>query len=324
MAARLAIFLVIIAGLGAALLYSQRRTGPYKVSGVVEADEIRLGSRVGGRVKSVDVEEGKHVKTGDVLVTLEPFDLLERRSEANAKSAQLASQLEKLEAGPRKQEIEASKARLAAADAQVQLARQTFERTQRLVKQDNASAEQLDKATNDVKASEANAEALRQELALLTEGTRKEDVAAARASLAAAKAALAMIDRQIEELTVKTPVDGVVEALDLQPGDLVAANAPVLSIMDTRSLWIRTYVPEAKLQIEVGRKVKLTLDAFPQQSFSGTVTFVARQGEFTPGNVQTPEERSKQVFRVKIAIQGASDRLRPGMAADVWLEEASK
>ncbi len=319
MATRFTLFILVLAGLAAALVYSQRRTGPYKVSGVVEADEIRLGSRVGGRVASIAVAEGRHVKAGDVLVTLEPFDLLERRAEAEARAGQLASQLEKLETGPRKQEIDASKARLSAAEAQVLLAAQTFERTQRLVKQDNASAEQLDKATNDVKASQANAEALRQELALLTEGTRKEDIAAARASLAAAKASLAIIDRQIEELTVKTPVDGVVEALDLQPGDLVAANAPVLSIMDARSLWIRTYVPEARLQIEVGRKVRVTLDAFPDQAFTGTVSFVARQGEFTPGNVQTPEERSKQVFRVKISLEGASDRLRPGMAADVWL-----
>lgn len=322
MITRVIVFLIVVAGLAAALLYSQRQTGPYKVSGVVEADEIRVGSRVGGRVQTVQVAEGAAVKAGDVLVTLEAFDLPDRRSEADARCRQLEAQLEKLVKGPRPQEIEAAKDRLAAAKAQAELARLTYDRTKKLVAENNASVDQLDRATNDLKAAEANADALEQEVKILEEGSRPEDIAAARASLEAARAALAIIDRQIEELSVRAPVDGVVEALDLQPGDLVAANAPVLSIMDTRAMWIRAYVPEGRLQLEIGRRVKVTLDAFPGEELVGRVTFIARQGEFTPGNVQTPEERSKQVFRFKVTLEGTTERLRPGMAGDVWLEEA--
>lgn len=322
MLSRLLVLAVIVAGFAVALLYSQRQTGPYKVSGVVEADEIRVGSRIGGRVKAVQVAEGSPVKAGDVLVTLEAFDLPDRRAEADARCRQLQAQLDKLEKGPRPQEVEAAKDRLAAAKAQAELAKLTFDRTKKLVAENNASVDQLDRATNDLKAAEANANALEQEVNLLEEGSRKEDIAAARASLEATKAALAIIDRQIEELSVRTPVDGVVEALDLQPGDLVASNAPVLSIMDTRAMWIRAYVPEGKLQLEVGKALKVTLDAFPGETLTGRLTFVARQGEFTPGNVQTPEERSKQVFRIKVALEGPTERLRPGMAGDVWLGEA--
>ncbi len=322
MISRFLVLALIVAGLAVALLYSQRQTGPYKVSGVVEADEIRVGSRVGGRVKAVQVAEGSRVKAGDVLVTLEAFDLPDRRAEADARCRQLQAQLERLEKGPRPQEVAAAKDRLAAAQAQAELAKLTFDRTKKLVAENNASVDQLDRATNDLKAAEANASALEQEVSLLVEGSRKEDIAAARASLEATKAALAIIDRQIEELSVRTPADGIVEALDLQPGDLVAANAPVLSIMDTRAMWIRAFVPEGRLQLEVGRTLKVTLDAFPAETLAGRLTFVARQGEFTPGNVQTPEERSKQVFRIKVALEGATDRLRPGMAGDVWLEEA--
>lgn len=322
MLTRLLVFLLVVAALAAALWFSQRQTGPYKVSGVVEADEIRVGSRVGGRVKSVAVSEGARVKEGDLLVTLEPFDLTDRRAEAEARCQQLTAQLDKLEKGPRPQEVEAAKARLAAAEAQKGLAQLTFDRVKKLVAEKNASVDQLDRATNDLKAAEANAEALSQEVKLLEEGSRKEDVAAGRAFLAAARASLSMIDRQIEELSIKSPLDGVVEALDLQPGDLVAANAPVLSIMDTRHLWIRAYVPEGRSGLAVGKSFKVTLDSFPNERLAGRLTFVARQGEFTPGNVQTPEERSKQVFRIKVAIDGPVDRLRPGMAGDVWLEDA--
>jgi multidrug resistance efflux pump len=123
-------------------------------------------------------------------------------------------------------------------------------------------------------------------------------------------------------LRIAAPVDGVVEAVDLQPGDLVSANAPVLSLMDLRELWVRAYVPEDALNVQVGQDVVVTVDSYPDRSFSGKISFVARQAEFTPGNVQTPEERSQQVFRIKVALTEGLDELRPGMAADVWLEAA--
>jgi multidrug resistance efflux pump len=181
---------------------------------------------------------------------------------------------------------------------------------------------------------------------LLTEGTRPEDIAQARAQLAeaeqlwqlrvhgyqseeiaeaaaaaeAAEAALQALDRHIAELTIHAPVDGIVEATALHTGDLVAANAPVLSLIDTRTLWVRTYVPENHLNLKLGQAVRVTVDSFPGRAFAGRISFVARQAEFTPGNVQTPEDRSQQVFRIKVNLIEGLDVLRPGMAADVWLE----
>ena len=93
-----------------------------------------------------------------------------------------------------------------------------------------------------------------------------------------------------------------------------------LSVIDTSRLWVRAYVPENRMALQVGQKLRVTIDSFGKESFTGTVTFVSRQAEFTPSNVQTPEERSKQVFRIKVELP-ANDRLRPGMSADVWLEE---
>ena len=90
--------------------------------------------------------------------------------------------------------------------------------------------------------------------------------------------------------------------------------------MDGERLWVRAYVPENHLNIQMGHKVWVTVDSFPQRRFAGHVSFVSRQAEFTPGNVQTPEERSKQVFRIKVLLDEGTNVLRPGMAADVWLE----
>jgi hypothetical protein len=91
--------------------------------------------------------------------------------------------------------------------------------------------------------------------------------------------------------------------------------------MDTSHLWVRAYVPENRLGVTVGQKVTVTVDSFPDRKFAAHVGFIARQAEFTPNNVQTPEERSKQVFRIKADLDEGLDVLRPGTPADVWLDE---
>jgi multidrug resistance efflux pump len=107
----------------------------------------------------------------------------------------------------------------------------------------------------------------------------------------------------------------------LQPGDLVFANAPAVSLIDMQRVWVRAYVPEDRLDLALGDRLPVTVDSYPGKRFTGEITFISRQAEFTPSNVQTPEERSKQVFRVKVTLVDGLDQLRPGMAADVWLEE---
>ena len=365
--------LVIFGGLITALVYSQRQQGPLKVSGFVEADQIRVGSRVGGRVREVHVEEGQRVEGETVLLVLEPFDLLARRAQAQAEVqvaeedyqrlrngfrreeiAQRKAQLDELNAkvdelvhGPRKEEVATARALVSQAEAQLELARQEHKRTADLMASETVSQEAMDRATSNLLVAEAVLEVRRQELGLLIAGTREEEIRAAKARLAAAtaaheltatgyrdeevaqaearllarRAALEQILAQLAELQIRAPSPGVVEALDLQPGDLVSANAPVLSLMDTRKLWVRAYVPENHLNITPGQSVEVTVDSYPDRSFAGVISFISRQAEFTPGNVQTPEDRaSKQVFRIKVTLGEGLDVLRPGMAADVWLE----
>ncbi|MFO0903532.1 MAG: efflux RND transporter periplasmic adaptor subunit [Pirellulales bacterium] len=358
----------------AALLIGQQRPGPLKVSGFLESDEIRVGSRLGGRVAQVLVEEGATVDKDAVLLRLEAFDLGQRLEEAEAeregrradlarlqkgfreeevaqaaaRKERLKQKLDALEAGPRKEEIEAARARQRLALAQFERAKIAHERNVNLASKDNSviSRDALDRSMEELRVAEAQKDVRDQELRLLEEGTRAEDKAAARAELAeadaawrlayngsrpedieraaaavkAAEAAVEAIKVQQGELAVRAPSAGVVDAIDLQPGDLVPPNAPVLSLVDARRLWVRAYVPENRLQLKLGQSLAVTVDSYPGEKFMGEVTFIARQAEFTPGNVQTPEERSKQVFRIKVTLREGLDRLRPGMAADVWLE----
>lgn len=373
MTKRFILFAVAVVGLLALVVFSKWHPEPNRVSGFIEADEIRLGSRVGGRVSRVHVEEGQTVEGGTILVELEPFDLLERekeveltlaareaeyqrfsagfrdeeRAQAKARLDQLQARLDLLRAGPRKQEIAAARGRLALAEAEKKLAGQAFERVSKLARSNATSEQELDSAREALEGASANFLVRQQELELLEAGTREEElreaaarveearqawqlmergyrseeVEQAKAARDAAQAALDAIRRQKEELNIKSPIDGTVEALDLQPGDMVAPGAPVLSMLDQKNLWVRAYVPQNRVGVQVGMPVRLTVDSYPDQPFVGVITFVAREAEFTPSNVQTPEERSKQVFRIKVVIGDQRGLLRPGMMADVWLDQ---
>jgi multidrug resistance efflux pump len=375
MVKRVVLLLILAAVLITVLWLGQRAQTEQKVSGFVEADEIRLGSRVGGRVKEVHVEEGQCVERGQPLVELEPFDLLERRSQLQAQRAQaqatldrlhagfrteevaqakarvdqLAANLEKLEHGPRQQEIDAAVAELELAQSELELAQTRHQRAETLLAQRAISQEQYDAAATELRVARSRVKVRQDTLALLREGTRKEDIDEARAQLEqatqawrlqqrgyrteeiaeaaaavqAATAAAAAIDRQLDELRILAPVDGTIEAVELQPGDLVPAGAPVISMIDTSRLWVRAYVPENWLHLQLGDQLPIRVSSYPDEPFLGRITFIARQAEFTPGNVQTPEERSKQVFRIKVTLLSGSDRLRPGMSADIWLDQPS-
>ena len=368
--------LVIAALLVAGLYYSKIRHRPLQVSGFIEADEIRLGSRVGGRVAEVHCEEGQFVQPGQLLIRLEEFDLDERRAEAAANLQARQAELERLQngfraeekaqakarvdrltavvakmrAGPLDEEIRAAEARVALANAQQERAKSSFDRLDTLFRQEagSVSREDIDRAveelkvaeetvkvrqeelqllanatprSEDIAASEADLEEAKQAWQLVVSGNRPEEIAEAKAAVAAAKASLDAVEAQLRELEITAPVAGVVEAVELQKGDLVPAGAPVLSITDISRLWVRAYVPEDRLRFRLNDEVSVTLDSFADEKpFRGRITFLASQAEFTPSNVQTPDERSKQVFRIKVMLLDGLDRLRPGMPADVLLE----
>ena len=370
-----AIFIAVAVFILVMLLWQQSRPPAFIVSGFIEADQIRVGSQVGGRVAEVLVEEGDRVFADTVLYRLELFELdaalAEAKSEFSAINADYERMktgfrreeidqtrarwvraqaiLEKAVTGSREQEITSAKEQVKIAEAGKELAEAELKRQAKLVKNNQVSEEAYDKAVRVRKAAVAELAVAEQTLSLMLEGTRKEDIDVARADVAEAAHAFAMsqagyrdeditrvaaqtaaavarlesIQVRIDELEVKSPCSCVVEAIDLRPGDLVPANAPAVSLLDLNRLWVRSYVPEARLsKIQLGMRVPVRVDGLEDEEFIGKITFIAQGGEFTPRNIQTPEERSKQVFRVKVTLQEGKERLRVGLAADVLFNEA--
>ena len=166
----------------------------------------------------------------------------------------------------------------------------------------------------------AKVEDLRLAWELAKKGFRAEDIEQADAARAAATAALDAIRVQQKELTILAPIDGIIDSLNLQPGDLVGPNAPVMTMLSSQNLWVRAYVPQRFLQLRVGQNLRVTADSYPGEDFQGKVTFISHQAEFTPSNVQTPDDRAKQVYRIRVTLSNVDGKLRPGMTANVWLD----
>ncbi len=141
----------------------------------------------------------------------------------------------------------------------------------------------------------------------------------ASAQIDQARAQLADIDSQLAEMQIIAPADSILEVLSVKVGDVLPANREAATLLLTGHLWVRVYVPESWLGlIKLGEHVRVRVDSFPHTDFDGVVEQISRQAEFTPRNVQTVADRIKQVFGVKIRLPSDDDRLRAGMAADVY------
>ena len=304
---RVVLLVVLVAVAAALAIYyvRQRRPQELVLSGTLEARTVNVGSLVGGRVERVLADEGAHVVAGQVLVTIETETIDRQIAEQRAAIENATAQLAKGIAGPRSEEI-AKAAAVAGNDERDR------RRMAALYRDGIVAKELLDDATTKAKTSA-------DDLRILQEGTRKEDIAALRAQAEQQQRRLDTLLQQRAETVVRSSVTGTVQSFPLRPGDLVAPNQTVAEILEESQLWARVYVPETQLGlIRVGQPARVRVDTFPDQWFPGHVASVSAQGEYTPRNVQTRAQRIEQMFGVKVLVD-PSPRLHAGMTAEVDL-----
>jgi HlyD family secretion protein len=274
------------------------------VSGTIETDEARVASRYGGRVEKIFAWEGNALTNGQLIAQLDAAELRAQRDLA-------AAQLAELEAGFRKEEIAAAEAQWEALKADLDFARLEAKRFDELFSKQAVSASERDRALSRTNALEKSAAAAKSQYNLLLAGTRPEQITQARARVA-------QIKTQLDEMTIVSSSDSVVEVLNVKVGDVLAPNQQVATLLLTNHIWVRVFVPEPWLgHIKLGEQVKVRVDSFHDKDFNGQVEQIAREAEFTPRNVQTVGERIKQVFGIKVKLDNSSGDLRAGMAADV-------
>jgi HlyD family secretion protein len=359
------LIILVVAGIGALAAYSMgwlhRETG-LQGSGTVEARNIRVGSKVGGRIDKVLVREGDSVEPGQVLVTFDDKELHatleqmraaaekaqrgfrpEEIAEARATAAQARAEYEQRRNGYRQEDIDSAKADLDRATADEIRAHLDAQRYDALAQKDLVSKQQRDTAEANWKMALAQKQNAQHKLEELQKGYRPEEIAAAEAryhqtqatlekfergnrkeDVEAAKAALALEEARYRERQVVAPSAATVEVLDVRPGDLIAPNTPIATLLERDQIYVRIYIPETQIgHVQLGEKAEIHVDSFPNQVFNGVVDQINQQAEFLPRNVQTREERVHQVFGVKVRIDDASHRVRAGMAADVKFNAAS-
>ena len=307
---RVLVRIFVLVAVAAAVYFFWRKRADAReelvLSGSIEARLVEVGSLVGGRVAEVRIEEGAEVAAGAVLVVLES-DLVDRQIEGQrAAIAEAAAAVALAEAGPR------SEAR-ARAHIAWEAAKTDLGRVEPLFREGVVGRAEYDRALAQEATSRKNWEEA-------DRGSRREDRDSARAALARQEAQLAYLERQREELTVTAPTAGRIESFDLRPGDLVAPNQPVATLLEPNQLWVRVYVPETELgRVQVGQMARIRIDSFPRRDFAGRVVEIRHRAEYLPRNVQTLDQRADQVFGVKVAITPAPE-LKPGMAAFVRID----
>ena len=201
--------------------------------------------------------------------------------------------------------LETARGAATEAGARVAAARQQFD-----LRREGARREAIQAA----RAAVAQADAFH---ARVRTGPRPQTVAAARARVAAARESLELARQRLADTRLDAPMDGVVLSQAAEAGAVLSPGMPVLVLGDLDRPWLRAYVSEPDLgRIRLGQKAAVTVDAFPDRPFEGRLTYVSDEAEFTPKTVQTPEERVKLVYRVKIQIPNPEHRLKPGMPAE--------
>jgi len=327
-----AIAIGLLSASGAAACRGKAADAPERASGYVEATEVRVSPEVGGRVIELAVAEGDRVAAGALIARLDTADLVLTRRKAEADRDQADAQLRLLQAGSRAEDIRQSRAQADSAQADVQASESELEaatadlqRFEALLQSNSGSRKQRDDAATrrdvaaaHVRAARERARAAVEGVARLRAGARPEEIAAGRARLAAADAQIAALDKSIADAVLKSPVAGIVTAKLIDAGEMVAPRMPLVVVTDLDRAWANVYVDEPTVpRLRLGQKATLLTDA--GQRLEGTITFISPKAEFTPRNVQTADERSKLVYRIKVSVDNHDGILKTGMPVEAEL-----
>jgi HlyD family secretion protein len=290
-------------------------------SGSVEATEADLGFQVGGRIAQLSVREGDVVAAGQELARLDALELDARRAGAAAQLEAARAALAELQTGARPEEQRQARAAELAARERMEEAERLYTRSRALEEGGAVSRESLEQARSAYEVARAQHQQAVEHAALVMRGPRVERLDVQRAAVRQAEAQLAQADAQLAHAVVTAPFGGVVTVRHRQQGETVGTGAPVLTVMDPSDRWVRIYVREDVIgRVALGQAAEIRSDSDPARVFDGRVTFIATQAEFTPRNVQTPGERVKLVYAVKVSITDDPElMLKPGVPADVRL-----
>jgi HlyD family secretion protein len=284
-------------------------------SGHVEATEVTLSSKVGGTLLRFELEEGDRITRGVEIAAIDTVDLALELDAAAAERALADAVLRLRQAGFRNEEIEEASAQVARARADLDAAERDLRRYQALLERGSGTEKTRDDALARVEVATETVSAAEARLELLRAGSRPEELDEARARLAAADARIAQIEQQIRDASVFSPVSGIVTAKLAEEGELLPVAGSLAVVTDLDNAWLTAYVGDEDLgRLRIGQVATVVTD--DGQERDGRLIFINPVAEFTPKNVQTRDERTKLVYRIKVSLDNADGLYKMGMPAE--------
>jgi len=305
-------------------------TDRIRVSGHVEATEVRLAPDAGGRILTLSAKEGDRVQPGQVVLTLDTSDVALAIDRAKAEHAAASAQLRLVQAAARPEDVRQAESQIATARAEQSAAateltasEQDLARFESLLSANSGSRKQRDDAAtrrdiarDRVTAAQSRVRTAEETLARVRAGARKEEVDAARARIDVVSAQITTLEKNLGDATLVSPVGGLVTEKLVEVGEVIPPRAPALIVVDLDHAWADVFVPEPVVPLlRMGQPATLFTDA-GGAGIAGTITYISPKAEFTPRNVQTAEERSKLVYRIRISVDNKEGVLKQGMPVE--------
>ena len=304
-------------------------------SGTIEGTELPVQPELGGRIVDLLVREGQVIKTGDIVAKLDDSQAKISLDSAKSQQTQAQAKLNDLLGGVRSEEIQRLKDVLDQANANatglaqnVQFEENNLASDQKLYESGALSKQILDAQQNKIdtlkaqyQGAQASVSAAQASRDQAQAGNTQPTIQAQQAAVDIAAQSVKAAELSLSKLTIKSPTSGQILYKQVELGQVVNPGTTLVTILDPNDLWIKIYIPEAKLsQVKAGGTAFIAVDSYPGKTFKGQIQYISNQAEFTPKNVQTKEERTTTVYAVKISVTEGKDQLKAGMPADVTLQ----
>ncbi|WP_099192568.1 HlyD family secretion protein [Tepidibacter mesophilus] len=304
-------------------------------TGTLEANEVDINSEVSSTVKSVFVDEGSSVKKGDKILQIDDTSLLIKLNQANAQLDAAKADFDEVSNGSRSEEIKKAQSNVASVEALLSGAKSEYEYRvnnyndfKNLYEQDAISKQELDlaktsmdKAYSNFQNMQKQYESSKSSLDLVLNGSTNEKIKKAKAQVDSMKANVELLKYQLSKATIYSPIDGVVQNINYDEGELVLNGANVANIINLTNRWVKIYIPQKYLyKVALNQEVDIRVDNLNDKNLKGKIIYISSEAEFTPKNVESKESKEEMVFEVKIKIDDKSNLLKPGMLVDLELE----
>jgi HlyD family secretion protein len=313
--------LLIAACVCIALAGCAKATNAIEASGTIEATSVQVSSKSSGEILHLDADEGSRVKRGALLAVIDHANLDIQLGQEKSGVDLAQAQLDLLTNGARGEDLAQAQEALNEANDTLGNAQEDFQRMESLFKAAAATKKQRDDAETRSTTAKAQASAAEQALKKLQNFARPEEVKAALARLDQEVYSVRLLEKTIQDCTVRAPADGIVTEKLVEEGELAAPGSGLFVITDLDTVKLTIYVPETDLgNIRLGEKARISIDSSPGAAYAGAVTYISPIAEFTPHDIQTRDERVKLVYAVKIEIPNPDGVFKPGMPADAALD----